>query len=321
MEIARGIHIIPGTIGQRPLQLALLRGELRCVLLDSGTAQDPERIIIPFLAELGIQPAELELVINTHADADHVGGNANLKRAFPHVYITCGEADRALIQEPAAMITQRYNAYKTKHAIAPDDAVHQWYVEMLGDAEQVDWTWRGSETLRLSRDWVIEIHATPGHSAGHLTIFDPRSQTALMGDAVHGGIGRDAAGNFTYPAYIDVPQYLDTLKHLRALEIETLVGCHWDIMRGAEVGAFLDASQAYVERLDELLLAELKQRPQGATLRELLYAIGARLSEGRAVSELELVFTCAANMDHLAATARVVAEESQHPVRYHLATR
>ena len=42
MKIAPGIHLIPGTIGGRPLQLSLLVGSERVVLLDTGCAGDPQ---------------------------------------------------------------------------------------------------------------------------------------------------------------------------------------------------------------------------------------------------------------------------------------
>ncbi|MGH2508062.1 MAG: hypothetical protein ACRDHZ_11760, partial [Ktedonobacteraceae bacterium] len=63
MEIAQGIHMLPGTVGTRPLQLYLLRGSQRTVLLDSGCAPDPERRIFPQLASLGVKPDDIYLVI------------------------------------------------------------------------------------------------------------------------------------------------------------------------------------------------------------------------------------------------------------------
>jgi len=71
MEIAPGIHLIPGAVGTRPLQLFLLLGSERRVLLDTGCAPDPERLIAPYLAGLGLVPTDIDLVINSHSDLDH----------------------------------------------------------------------------------------------------------------------------------------------------------------------------------------------------------------------------------------------------------
>lgn len=319
MEIAPGIHLIPGSVGTRLLHLFLLRGDTRVVLVDTGTATDPESSILPYLASMGLGPTEIDLVISTHSDADHVGGNAAMKRANARLMLTCGEADRELIENPQVMIERRYRAYESRHAIGPDEAVRQWFVETLGEAQPVDWTWRGGETLRVGRDWLVEIHHTPGHSPGHLTVFDPRSRTLLIGDAVHGGIGRDRAGSPTFPTYTHVETYLGTLNYLRTLNAQTVAGCHWAIARGAEVQVFLDASEQYVHMLDTLLLAELARRPMGATLRELIQAIGNRLTGGQPVSELELVYTFAANAEWLAAQGKAIQDDTVSPVRYHLA--
>lgn len=320
MEIAPGIYQIPGTVGARPLSLYLLLGKTRTILVDTGTATDPEALIVPYLDSLGLAAAP-DLVINTHADADHVGGNAVLKRLKPQLAITCGQADRRWIEDPGRMITERYGAYRTLHDIGPDEATHRWYVDMLGDPQAVDWTWVGGESLRLGPDWVVEIYSTPGHSAGHLTIFDPRSRTALMGDAVHGGIGRDTLGNPTYPAYTHVEPYLSSIETLRRLDPEFLAGCHWPVMRGPEIEPFLRASVEYVQMLDDALCTELAVQPQGATLHELVQAIGPKWSGGHAVWDLELGFTFAANLDRLVERQIIVQDAQTRPVRYAMAKR
>jgi glyoxylase-like metal-dependent hydrolase (beta-lactamase superfamily II) len=177
MEIAPGIHLIPGTVGPRPLQLSLLVGAERVVLLDTGCAGDPERFIYPTW-----QPRppghDVDLVINTHADSDHCGGNADWRRLSPRTLLTCGDADRTLIEDPAVMWATRYNAYDALHGIHYDDATHVATLAMLGAAQPIDFTWRGGETLRLGPDWSVELRAVPGHTAGHLAVFDPRSRTA-----------------------------------------------------------------------------------------------------------------------------------------------
>lgn len=316
MQIAPDIYQIPGTIGARPLYLYLLHGKTRTILLDTGTAADPEALVLPYLASLGLTAASLDLIINTHADADHVGGNAHLKRLNPHLAITCGQADIGWIEDPSRMIAERYGAYRTEHDIVPDAGTHQWYVEMLGKAQAVDWTWTGGETVRLGPDWVIEIYATPGHSAGHLTILDPRSRTALMGDAIHGGIGRDLSDNPTFPAYTDVEPYLATIETMRRLDPEILAGCHWSLMRKPEIEPFLDSSVAYVQRLDDALCAELAARSQGATMRELIQTLGPKMSGGAAVSDLALGFTFAANLDRLVERQVIVRDAQVYPVRF-----
>ena len=77
MEVAPGIHRIESVLGPRPFSQYLLRDE-RALLVDTGVKETPAEVILPFLD--GVQP---DLVLNTHADVDHYGGNAAIKDAAP----------------------------------------------------------------------------------------------------------------------------------------------------------------------------------------------------------------------------------------------
>jgi NAD(P)-dependent dehydrogenase (short-subunit alcohol dehydrogenase family)/glyoxylase-like metal-dependent hydrolase (beta-lactamase superfamily II) len=320
MEIAPGIHMLAGTVGTRPLQLFLLRGQDRCVLLDTGCAPDPERLIVPYLAGLGLKPGDVSLVINTHSDLDHCGGNAAWRRLSPGTLLTCGEADRALIEDPQVMYARRYNAYAEAHGLAYDDANRSWIMDMLGQAQPIDFTWRGGETLRLSPDWSVEIRSVPGHSPGHLAVFDPRSRTALVADAVHGAGYQNMDGSWAMgPTYLDVAAYLRTIAALRLWGAQTMAGCHWPVHRGeAAVAAFLDESQQFVERADRALLTELAGAPDGLSLRELIAALGPQLGSWPRSADLELVYALAGHVERLAAQGRIVADRSGQLVRFRL---
>jgi glyoxylase-like metal-dependent hydrolase (beta-lactamase superfamily II) len=320
MEISPGIYLIAGTVGGRPLQLFLLRGPERTVLLDTGCAPDPEQIIFPYLKGLGLAPTDVDLIINTHSDVDHCGGNASFKRAHAGVWLTCGEADRALVEDPQVMWARRYNSSAARHGLAYDEAGQKWIMDMLGEAQAVDFTWRGGETLRLGPDWVVEIHATPGHTPGHLTVFDPRSCTALMGDAAHGAVYLDTSGKPALcPTYVHVESYLATLEALGRLDAVTLAGCHWPVKRGPEVAAFLDESRRFVERAEQVLLAELDRRAEGATLGELIGAAGPQLGDWPRSVDIELMYALNGNLERLIDQGRVKASEGETPRRYWLA--
>ena len=311
--------MISGQVGSRPLQLFLLAGADRHVLLDTGCAPDPERLVFPYLERLGLRPENLDLVIVTHPDSDHCGGNSAVKRASPRTLITCGEADRELVEDPQTLWTRRYDAYREAHGLGYGEEARRWNFEMLGDAQPVDFTWSGGETLRLGPDWLVEIHHTPGHSRGHLSVYDPRSRTVLIGDAVQGAVYLDVEGRPALcPTYLHVESYLNTVRYLRTLKAETLAGCHWPVKRGAEVDEFLSETSGFVELAERSLIAELRRRPSGATLRELIEATGALLGDWPRLMDAELMYALAGNIEHLAATGRVHKDNAAPPVRYRL---
>lgn len=316
MEVAPGIHMIGGTVGGRPLQLYLLRGDQRVVLIDTGCAPDPERLIFPYLRGLGLAPGDIDLVVNTHADLDHCGGNAAVKRANPAALLACGAADRVLIEDPAVMWACRYHRYAA-HGIAYDDAGERWTMEMLGDPQPVDLTWEGGETLRLGRDWAMEVHRTPGHTAGHLALYDPVGRIAVIGDAVHGAVYRDIEGHPALcPTYVHVDTYLGTIRYLRQLGAETLFSAHWPAKRGDEVAAFLDESEQFVATADRALAAALRAHPEGLTLRALIAIVGPQLGDWPRAVDQELVFALAGHMERMMSLGSVAIEGDANPVSY-----
>jgi glyoxylase-like metal-dependent hydrolase (beta-lactamase superfamily II) len=317
MEIAPGIELIVGSVVSRPLQLYLLRGPDRNVLLDTGCAPDPERFIFSSLGSLGLAPEDISMVVNTHPDVDHCGGNAQLKRASPNVLLTCGEADRELIENPQVLYQHRYQSYLQAHGIRLEDGAGAWLREMGGAPARVDFTWRGGETLRLGPDWTVQILRTPGHSQGHLSVFDPRSGTLLMGDAVQGGLALDMDGRRTvYPTYINVVEYLETISLFRSLQPKTLCGCHWPIARGAAVCQFLDESEEFVDEVDRIVSDELSLRPDGITMRELIEVSADRLGLEKGGPELYLFLALSGHLERMAAVKKLSIIRDQVPVVY-----
>src|SRR5919206_1721684 len=51
----------------------------RRALIDTGTSSVPTRTLLPALRELGWDPSDLRVIINTHLHIDHAGGNAEMQ--------------------------------------------------------------------------------------------------------------------------------------------------------------------------------------------------------------------------------------------------
>jgi glyoxylase-like metal-dependent hydrolase (beta-lactamase superfamily II) len=308
-------------MGARPLQLYLLRGSECCVLLDTGCAPDPDEIIFPYLRSLGLGPRDLDMVINTHCDMDHCGGNYAVKQANPQTQITCGERDKPLIEDPQAMWSRRYNAYQADHGICYDSQTRSEIFNTMGSAQPVDHTWRGGETIDLGHGWKVEVHHTPGHSPGHLAIFDPRSRTMLSGDAVHGAVYPDTDGNPALcPTYLAVGDYVDTIRYLQSIPIERLLTCHWPVKRGAAVGEFLVESLAFVKDAEHAILGCIEAASDGLTLQQVIQAVGPVLGAWPRHVDSELVYAIAGHMEDLQSRGLVAAIPGTHPVVFRFAS-
>jgi glyoxylase-like metal-dependent hydrolase (beta-lactamase superfamily II) len=250
MEVAPGIHRIESDLGPRFMCQFLLRGKERAVLVDTGLRATPEEALVPYLEGIGCPPEQLDLVMITHADVDHCGGNRALRARAPRASFACHELDRRWIESNRAMLAENYSWYEAYGFGLPED-MKQWILAELGGDSPIDIGLRGGETLRLGPGWRVELVHLPGHTPGHLGIWDPRSRTALIVDAVLERGIYDRAGTLLIPPrYYDAQAYRATIERVRSLQPELLLTAHFPVMDRAEAAAFLDRSLAFVDELE-----------------------------------------------------------------------
>ncbi|CAN5641729.1 N/A [soil metagenome] len=249
MEILPGIHRIESDLGGRFMCQYLLRGEDRTVLIDTGLAETPEMVILPYLEGIGLTIEDVDEVITSHADVDHCGGNRALKEMNPQLRFSCGEPDRRLIENNRAMLAEIY-CWSEPYGFGPDEETKTWIMEGLGGDSSIDSGLRGGETLRLGPGRRIEILHLPGHTAGHLGVWDPRTGAAIIIDAVlESGIYDRAGNRLIPPRYFDAGWIEDTIRGLRALRPRHLLTAHYPAMQGQEVEDFLGRSLDYTTQL------------------------------------------------------------------------
>lgn len=276
MELIPGVHRIEAQVGGRPLYLFAFLGERR-LLLDAGCASTVDEFVVPCLDELGLGVEDLDLLVVTHSDLDHQGGVHALKRANQSLWVTCGVLDIPLISDPDALISRRYGAYRAEHGIGPDSAALAWMREESGAPERVDVGWSGGEPLQLGPGWTLRVLHVPGHSPGHLALFDERSGALFSGDCLQGSVylGLDGAPRLC-PTYTHVDEYLATAALIESLAPDELHGCHWPAQRGAAVASFIAETRDYVEHLDRLVRSSLEEP---LTLRALITRVNEQLAE------------------------------------------
>ena len=89
--------------------------------------------------------------------------------------------------------------------------------------------------------------ALPGHTPGHLGLWDSANGVAIVIDAVLSDGVYDRAGNrLIPPRYYDAGAYEATIRQLRALDPELLLTAHYEVMDRAAAREFLDGSLDFV---------------------------------------------------------------------------
>jgi glyoxylase-like metal-dependent hydrolase (beta-lactamase superfamily II) len=174
----------------------------------------------------------LMLVINTHADWDHVYGNSLFAPGGEQPALIIGRAlTHERLRSPAALERlRRQQAEENRFAqvtLVPPDLVFADALTLYGG------------------DLTLELVPTPGHTPDHCSVWIPEIGTLLAGDAAE----------FPFPSVrggATLAQVRSSLQYLMTLNPRVVLPCH-----GGTTGPdLLDQNLAYFSRLRDLLKVE-----------------------------------------------------------------
>jgi glyoxylase-like metal-dependent hydrolase (beta-lactamase superfamily II) len=215
---------LPGWVlwQQRPFpdaNLLLLTGP-RAAMVDTGFVGHAEDTATWARA----YAPRLDLVVNTHWHSDHVGGNALLQSAGAGIAAGAVEAESVNRRDPGCCVAE--------------------YLDQPVAPYTVDQSLTDGDVLRLGEaDW--EVVATPGHTPGHLCLWQPDEKLLVVGDALS-----------TYDVgwvnlALDGPEAaataLESLQRLTDLNPRVILPAHGPLP--AEPGAVLVAAHRRAQRL------------------------------------------------------------------------
>jgi glyoxylase-like metal-dependent hydrolase (beta-lactamase superfamily II) len=321
MEIFRHAYQIGSSIADRNLFQYLFVGD-NTVLLDTGASNTPHEAIFPFLKQIGIDPSRLTMAINTHADADHHGGNSSLKQVADQVQLACGEQDRLMIESPDHLFASRYNQWIGDHGVGLglNPEASAFVRTMVGTPQRVDQTLVGGEYVRIDDERSLQVLHVPGHSDGHLALYDPINRAVFVGDALHGWYCPNKAGEPSLPpAYYSVLAYLGTLQMLHAFEIEWIYSGHWPTFHASQVSEFLGESRRFVDAASNLVWKTLEKHPEGVTLRGCMDECGPALGAWPANNQWLLMYPLHGHLLHLEQQGRVTKLRGKGHVQWQIA--
>jgi len=140
-------------------------------LIDSGHRRDAETIL-RVLRQHGYTDHSVQRIIITHADVDHTGGLAQLKR-ITGAKVACHAVEKRLLEHP----WERQAAFWPLRPLI-------WAVTRLPQYQYTPVT--PDELLvdgQLLPEGFTVVH-TPGHSPGHISLLHKEKRFLLCGDAL-----------------------------------------------------------------------------------------------------------------------------------------
>jgi glyoxylase-like metal-dependent hydrolase (beta-lactamase superfamily II) len=269
-RVADGVHRIETTVTgtDMPLALHLIEGDAWLVT-DTGCVGMMRDLALPAAHDL--RPgSRIDRAVVSHAHADHFGGNAELLEAHPGCRIYAHRDDLAWARQPAWHVRDAYGALGADYPCPPEIAA--WVAGLLGPPAPVAPLDAG-ERLELDDGRALRVIHLPGHSPGHVGLWEPETRLLILSDALLADGQRVHGRVVAIPAYLDVDAYLGSIRTVRALAPDTSLPAHFPAMDGDATQTFCDDSEAFVRRLDEAIRSHLDAAERPTTLRETTAAV------------------------------------------------
>ncbi|WP_369188070.1 MBL fold metallo-hydrolase [Streptomyces sp. R08] len=171
------------------MQTFVLRSAGTTILVDTGVGNDKTRPATPAfdrrstdfltrLASAGVLPEDVDLVVNTHLHADHVGWNTRLVEGswvptFPNARYLIPRADHDFWHPDSTRVarTAAANAHVFDDSVAP----------VVESGQAVLW----EDTYDI--DGALRLEYAPGHTPGSsvLTLRSGGERAVFVGDVLH----------------------------------------------------------------------------------------------------------------------------------------
>lgn len=252
-----------------PVNVYLIKDD-PVTLIDAGpNLPNSEDYLEAYLDSLGVRFRDIKRLIITHAHPDHIGLASRLQElSGAEVFLHEHEIEKLSLQNPSA--TER--ADLLRQAGIPGDVVEQlakWnketrsrFMTKLDISTAIPL--RGGETFVFASG-KLEVAFTPGHSPGHICLYDPERKFLFSGDHLlanispnpllelaPGGQGRSKS----------LLQYLHSLRKVTQKPLEMVYPGHGSPF--SDYPEVLDRFYFYFRQREEAVFQLLEQRGKTA---------------------------------------------------------
>ena len=201
----------------------VIRSSDRSLIIDTGfNTRDAYDAMMRGLDHIGVSPARSDIFI-THSHADHFGMVSKLKEKGSRVYFN----------GPEIPFLENWQGLKSLVVRALDNGFPSMDIQKAGAA---------FPELEFDLSWLADVHVlsqgsimayvpyrfscieTPGHSPGHICLYDAKQKVLISGDHVLMGISPNIQCMDTHDN--PLADYLDSLEKVRRLEVDIVLPAH-----------------------------------------------------------------------------------------------
>jgi glyoxylase-like metal-dependent hydrolase (beta-lactamase superfamily II) len=235
--------------GVRFVSLYLFKVEEKNVLIDAGlNSKGWIKIFFKRLKELNMTLNDIDTCIITHSHIDHIGLSGVLREKNPEAEILMHDITQNIlewetdkgnseeIEQEAIKVSFQLKRYGLSEEQRKRVVQFFTYWPKLRQYQKPDRVLHDGDTVLKD----LEVIWTPGHSFGHICVFNKKKRHLFSGDHVLSRI-TPHIGNFVVPEFISkqysdynfnnvLDQYLQSLDRINELRPEIIFPGHQDII-------------------------------------------------------------------------------------------
>jgi len=232
----------------------VIKGDGRCLIIDTGWKREECLDAMQAgLERLNVDLARADFFI-THIHADHLGLVGKLATKTSTVYFNKPEAAINNLEHPEVRwhnfgVVYRSNGFPEKEL--------QWAMEkhpslLYNLRQRFDFSILKEHDILNIGDYSFRCIETPGHSPGHICLYDAARKVLVAGDHILGTI----TPNIAYWPELDNPlkHYLASLEKVEPLDVEVVLPAHRNIFYNFRT-RIAELKEHHRARLNQILVA------------------------------------------------------------------
>ena len=250
-EISAGLYRIEIPLRNSPLKALnsyVVKGGERTLVIDTGwNREECLNAMHAGLTTLGVNLRNTDFFI-THMHSDHLGLLPALRTDASSAYLSGADADRFNSGIPIDEFAQfaRLNGF-------PEDELEATLRSHAGfrfrAKQRMDFqTLKEGDILRVG-DYQFTCVETPGHSWGHMCLYEPRRKILVAGDHILGDISPNI--QLWSDEWNPLKAYLCSLDKVSGLDFELVLPGHRGLLRNAQE-RIRELKRHHQERLEEI---------------------------------------------------------------------
>lgn len=279
MEISPGIHQLKVPIPDNPLKhlnCYLIEGKDGWLMVDAGWyTADAFDSLQADIKGLGLAFTDIAIIVVTHVHPDHFGLVGKIRQVSPRTQLLVHRWESDLIesryikfadlQDKMAAMLLRHGVPHSELSVLRSASMPALQFVTVTSADDVLY---GGETISTGV-YNLEVIWTPGHSPGHICLYEPQNQLLITGDHILPHI----SPNVSYHVQSgDNPlgDYVYSLKKIQNLSVSQVLPAHEEIF--TDLRGRIEQIVGHHDKRKAEIQQTIRDRPRNA------YEISSRIT-------------------------------------------